>query len=105
MSRRFQRTIEDFVCDHCGFTVEGTGYTNHCPLCLWSSHVDVMPGDRKSECGGMMEPVAVEKRADGYRILHRCQVCGKEKWNQASPEDDFDRLVMIAELLGKQNSG
>lgn len=105
MSRRFQRTIEDFVCGHCGFEVQGTGYTNHCPRCLWSRHVDVMPGDRLADCGGLMAPVAVESKADAYRILHRCQICGTEKWNQASPGDDFDRLVMIAEMQGKQDRG
>ncbi|HEY4718945.1 MAG TPA: RNHCP domain-containing protein [Anaerolineales bacterium] len=105
MSRHFQRTIEDFVCGQCGFTVQGTGYTNHCPCCLWSRHVDVMPGDRQADCGGLMRPVAVEVKANGYRILHRCQICGAEKWNQASPADDFDRLVAIAELRGKHARG
>lgn len=105
MSRGFQRTIEDFVCGHCGFAVQGTGYTNHCPRCLWSRHVDVMPGDRQAECNGLMEPVAVETKAGAYRVLHRCQICGMEKWNQASSEDDFDRLVELAELQGKQARG
>ena len=76
MSRRFQRRIEDFVCGHCGHAVQGTGYTNHCPRCLWSRHVDVMPGDRQAECGGLMAPVAVAGAADAYRILHRCEACG-----------------------------
>jgi hypothetical protein len=105
MGRRFQRTIEDFVCGDCGFPVQGTGYTNHCPRCLWSRHVDEMPGDRLSPCGGLMEPISVEVRGNTYRILHRCQKCGKEKWNQASPADDFDRLLAIAEGWGKQAHG
>ena len=58
-TRRFARTVEDFVCEKCGTQVEGDGYTNHCPHCLWSRHVDVNPGDRKATCKGMMEPVAV----------------------------------------------
>jgi hypothetical protein len=103
--RRFQRTIEDFTCDHCGFAVQGTGYTNHCPNCLWSRHVDVMPGDRQASCGGLMEPVAVEKKSSGHRILHRCQLCGAEKWNQSAPEDRFVRLVEIAELQTRENRG
>jgi len=105
MSRRFQRKIEDFVCGHCGFAVQGSGYTNHCPRCLWSRHVDAMPGDRQAKCGGMMEPVAVAGTTDDYRILHRCQVCGIEKWNQAVPDDDFTQLLTIAELQGKQDRG
>lgn len=105
MSRRFQRKIEDFVCGHCGYAVQGTGYTNHCPRCLWSQHVDVLPGDRLAECGGLMEPVAVTGSTDSYRILHRCQICATEKWNQASADDDFDQLLAIAKLQWKQGSG
>ncbi len=105
MSRRFQRRIEDFVCGHCGHAVQGTGYTNHCPRCLWSRHVDVMPGDRQAECDGLMAPVAVAGAADAYRILHRCEACGTEKWNQASRDDDFEQLLAIAQLQRKQGSG
>lgn len=64
-----------------------------------------MPGDRQAECGGWMEPVAVTGKTDEYRILHRCLVCGTEKWNQASPGDDFAQLLTIAELQGKRDRG
>jgi hypothetical protein len=96
MSRRFQRRVEDFVCKNCGEAVVGGGYTNHCPICLYSLHVDVNPGDRLAECGGLMAPVAVSAKGDEYRILHRCAVCGAEKWNQAAPEDNFQQLLAIA---------
>jgi hypothetical protein len=46
--RRFQRTIEDFECERCRMLVTGSGFTNHCPACLWSKHVDVHPGDRQA---------------------------------------------------------
>ena len=59
-ARSFQRRIENFVCEHCGEKVIGDGYTNHCPKCLWSKHVDVNPGDRMAHCGGMMKPEALE---------------------------------------------
>ena len=51
---RFTRVVEDFTCGQCGAAVTGDGYTNHCPLCLWSRHVDINPGDRAAECGGLM---------------------------------------------------
>jgi hypothetical protein len=28
-----------------------------------------------------------------------------EKWNHASPQDDFSRLLAIAEMQGKQGHG
>jgi hypothetical protein len=44
-----------------------------------------------------MQPVALEGVTSKRRILHRCQVCGHEKWNRTAPEDSFDALVALAE--------
>jgi hypothetical protein len=102
MAKKFQRRIEDFVCEHCGRQVSGSGYTNHCPHCLWSKHVDVNPGDRNASCQGMMQPVGVEVEGGEYRILHRCTRCGLEKRNKTAPDDDFETLVALAEKRGRQ---
>lgn len=96
MAKRFQRRVEDFRCEHCGLPVAGDGFTNHCPACLWSKHVDRQPGDRAAGCGGLMAPVAVETTRDGHVLTHRCQRCGHEKRNRAAPEDDFRVLLEIA---------
>ena len=96
MSSKFKKHTEDFVCERCGFFVEGDGYTNHCPECLWSKHVDVFPGDRAGECGGMMEPVGVEIKNKEYVILHKCVKCGFEKKNKAAKEDNFDLITQIS---------
>ena len=54
---------DSFTCKVCGrlCTPQGAGsdHRNHCPNCLSSLHVDIEPGDRASDCGGIMEPVAV----------------------------------------------
>lgn len=105
MAKNFQRKIENFACEHCGLQMEGDGYTNHCPRCLWSRHVDIQPGDRLANCHGMMEPVAVSGSLNAYRILHRCQACGAEKWNQAQADDYFDQLLAIAQAQVKRNLG
>ena len=89
-SKTFERKKENFTCEKCGFEVVGNGYTNHCPKCLWSKHVDVNPGDRAATCGGMMEPVEVALKGGEYIILHRCIKCGFEKKNKASKEDMFN---------------
>ena len=96
MSLKFIKNKEDFVCEKCGTIVAGTGYTNHCPECLWSKHVDVFPGDRAGVCLGMMEPVRVEVKNREYTIIHKCQKCGLEKPNKAVPEDNFQMLVQIS---------
>jgi hypothetical protein len=95
-SKQFQRRTEDFTCERCGYFVTGTGYTNHCPKCLWSKHVDVNPGDRLATCGGRMEPVGIHLDAGEYAILHRCITCGHEKWNKASNNDDVDLIIELS---------
>lgn len=92
----FTRRAEDFLCGHCRAAVRGSGYTNHCPRCLWSRHVDIHPGDRAAECGALMEPIALQRGRQGQRILHRCLGCGYEKPNRSQPEDDFEALLALA---------
>ena len=94
----FTRVVEDFVCEKCGIHVRGSGYTNHCPKCLWSKHVDIDPGDRAAACGGMMEPVAIEgSTGKGYTVRHKCKKCGFVRTNMVSPEDDPDAVVGLAQ--------
>ena len=68
---------DTFTCKVCGrlCTPENAGsdHRNHCPNCLASLHVDIEPGDRDGDCGGIMEPVAVWVRRGGeWAIIHRC---------------------------------
>lgn len=97
MSLKFKRKIEDFACEQCGFEVEGNGFTNHCPKCLYSKHVDIFPGDRKEVCGGLMEPVSAEESGGEWSIIHKCQKCSKLQKNKISKEDDFDKVVEISQ--------
>ena len=96
MSTSFIKRKEDFKCENCGHEVKGTGYTNHCPICLWSKHVDINPGDRLETCGGLMEPVGIEKHDDGYLIIHKCQKCGIKKKNKSSKDDSFEELLKLS---------
>ena len=60
---------DTFTCKVCGRVCTpqnaGSDHRNHCPNCLSSLHVDEEPGDRASDCGGIMEPVAVWVRKGG----------------------------------------
>lgn len=94
--KRFRRNIEDFVCGRCGTDVSGDGYTNHCPKCLWSKHVDVNPGDRAARCGGLMRPVSIETEKGEYVLVHRCEKCGHEKRNRAGKGDDLDEIIRVS---------
>ncbi len=96
MKKRFTRTPENFVCDMCHIRIEGTGYTNHCPNCLWSKHVDKNPGDRLETCRGMMKPMRVEKKKGEWILTHRCEKCGFERKNRMGEEDNFEKAVEIS---------
>src|SRR5262245_24885788 len=69
-SRAVRQGQESFKCVNCrafiGPTVSGGKHRNHCPLCLYSRHVDdKRPGDRASICGAKMAPIGRFARADG----------------------------------------
>jgi len=95
MSSKFKRKIEDFVCENCGEEVKGDGFTNHCPKCLYSKHVDIFPGDRAESCCGLMEPIGSEESGGEWSLIHKCQKCGKVQKNKISKHDDFDSLIKI----------
>lgn len=94
-TKKFQRTREDFTCEHCGAVVEGTGYTNHCPKCLYSKHVDINPGDRKNSCGGLMKPIAALYSNGVYTIQQQCDVCGRKMKIKANERDDSALLIEL----------
>ncbi|MEX2541548.1 MAG: RNHCP domain-containing protein [Trueperaceae bacterium] len=94
-----------FTCSQCGREVPplaGGGCRNHCPFCLYSRHVDLLPGDRANECGGVLEPVGVVPDSrKGYVIVHRCLSCGELRRNRAALDDpacpdDFESLLALA---------
>ena len=100
MQRKFQRTIEDFTCENCGEEVKGTGYTNHCPVCLWSKHVDINPGDRENSCEGLMKPVDAYFKSQQWYLNQECQKCGEINVIKVQPEDN---QVAIQEILDKKS--
>lgn len=94
----FKMINEDFICQNCGKEVSkhpSGSARNHCPFCLCSLHLDaVFPGDRASDCHGLMLPVATTYHKNkGDMIVHECQKCGKKIPNKIAPDDDFISLV------------
>lgn len=97
MSRQSENT--GFFCGHCGRDVArqaGGSFRNHCPHCLHSRHVDVVPGDRAAQCGAVMEPVSVDHSGKkGFVLIHRCTRCGHLDRNRLAPDDDMDLVIAI----------
>lgn len=98
--KNFNMIDENFTCEHCGKNVEKLNYTarDHCPYCLYSKHVDIMPGDRKNQCHGLLEPIDIEKFKDTFKIIYKCQKCQQLHKNIMAKDDDMN---LIIELSGK----
>ena len=92
-----------FICDNCGREVlpqRDGSYRNHCRFCLFSKHVDRVPGDRMNECGGLMRPVGLRyKSGKGFQIVHKCLLCGEEKVNKVTENsvqpDDIEEIIKL----------
>ncbi len=95
-TRKFQRTKEDFKCDFCGTAVKGTGYTDHCPSCLVSKHVDIHPGDRANPCKGKMNPTSAIYQGGAFKINYKCLKCGEETCVRAAEDDNRELLIQLS---------
>jgi DNA-directed RNA polymerase subunit RPC12/RpoP len=96
--KRFQKNDSGFICANCGADVQPLGYTsrNHCPVCLHSLHVDVNPGDRASDCGGLLVPCqSLPDPKKGYIIVSGCKKCGAIRRNKSAQDDDMGLLIKL----------
>lgn len=90
---------EEFTCENCGaFNPLGREIRNHCAECLFSKHVDeTVPGDRGSECGGLMKPITVYKNKNkGFMIKFECVKCGVEYSNRVLDSDNMDLVANLS---------
>lgn len=94
----FIKNDNEFICKNCGRKVEKLGYTSrdHCNFCLYSLHVDIMPGDRLNKCRGILKPVnVIETAKKGKVIIYKCQKCGLEVRNIVANDDNEDEIYNI----------
>lgn len=105
-----------FTCLNCNAFIKeskhiGTRHRNHCPVCLYSKHVDSnKSGDRKSLCKSKMKPIgltfkkeAVNKyggeRIGELMLVHRCcnNECRKVSINRLAGDDDVEVILNLFE--------
>ncbi len=97
-TKRFTKNDSGFVCAVCGKEVKPLGYTsrNHCPYCLSSLHIDVMPGDRANDCKGILKPIQTEPdRKKGFIITFKCEKCGEKVRNKSAADDNNSLLIKL----------
>jgi len=103
-----------FFCENCGSWVTkdqfiGTHFRNHCPLCLYSKHVDTRDsGDRKSSCHGLMKPIGLTFKKEGFdkygqkrqgelMLIHHCLECHDFSINRLAADDQSEMVMLIFE--------
>lgn len=98
--KRFTMKDEKFICEHCGREVLPLGYTarDHCPYCLYSKHVDILPGDRKNTCLGLLEPIGISKYRDTFKIIYKCSVCKELHNNIMAVDDDMNKIIELSNI-------
>lgn len=96
--KQFSKLDESFICEHCKKKVEKLNYTSrdHCPYCLYSKHVDILPGDRSNTCKGLLKPLSIEKFKDSFKIFYKCEKCGEVHKNIIANDDDFNKIINLS---------
>lgn len=98
MMKRFTMKDENFTCEHCKKEVNKLNYTarDHCPYCLYSKHVDHLPGDRANPCCGLLKPIGIEPFKQRYKIVYRCETCGQFHRNIMASDDNMDLIIALS---------
>ncbi|MCL2353153.1 MAG: RNHCP domain-containing protein [Defluviitaleaceae bacterium] len=96
-----------FICVNCGLDVQaikkGT-IRNHCPFCLFSLHLDISPGDRQSDCHGVLRPIDIVSHSKkGWQIIHKCDSCGFEGKNKLADDDDIEKISILMKKRALHN--
>lgn len=96
--KRFNMIDESFVCENCKKEIEPLIYSarDHCPYCLFSKHVDILPGDRKNSCHGLLEPIKIEKFKNTYKIIYKCEKCHQIHKNIMANDDDMNVIIELS---------
>lgn len=96
--KQFTMKDENFICENCGKSVKKLNYTarDHCPHCLYSKHVDIMPGDRANNCKGLLKPIGIEKFKDSYKIIYKCIKCNEFHKNIVANDDNTDLIIELS---------
>ena len=96
--KNFTVKDENFVCENCGHDVDKLHYSSrdHCPNCLYSKHVDILPGDRLNDCQGLLKPIGIEKFKDTYKIIYKCLKCGETHKNVIAKDDNMALIIDLS---------
>ncbi len=112
-NRNYGGINSDFKCLQCRIYVSanpllsGVHNRNHCPLCLWSRHMDLYKaGDRLAACRAAMQPLGLTLKTSAKKygsnqgelmLIHVCTACGAVSINRIATDDDNDAIFQVFE--------
>ncbi len=115
------RAADGFSCVQCHAFVSsdpassGVQNRNHCPFCLWSSHVDLeTAGDRLAACRSRMEPIGLTVKSTRKKygpgqgelmLIHLCRGCEKLSINRIAADDSPAALLAAFEASFRLPAG
>lgn len=84
---------QPFTCTNCGRHVSPhpSSSRDHCNYCLYGKHVDIIPGDRKNSCKGLLEPVGLKVKNRKEQIVYTCLKCNETVNCITSPDDNREK--------------
>ncbi|HAU33969.1 MAG TPA: RNHCP domain-containing protein [Lysinibacillus sp.] len=102
LSRKTKNTA--FHCEQCGIDVtplNNGSFRNHCPHCLYSKQLDIVPGDRANPCKGLMKPITIDYSSKkGYQLVHQCTKCGHQSRNKVAVDcTQEDQLILFMQSI------
>jgi len=99
--KKFKMIDEEFICEICHKKINKLNYTarDHCNYCLYSKHVDIMPGDRLNNCHRILEPIGIEKFKNTYKIIYKCQKCNQLHKNIMAVDDNFEKIIELSKNI------
>ena len=91
---------ETFECIFCGqqIPMPKGGIRDHCPHCLRSRHVDIVPGDRAAKCRGRMDPTQFDLVGGVVWIEYRCSDCPHVYRVRSHTEDKVPHSLSVGDL-------
>ncbi|MEG2232551.1 MAG: RNHCP domain-containing protein [Bacilli bacterium] len=96
--KKFNMIDETFICKNCHNIVKALEYSarDHCPICLYSMHLDINPGDRLNNCKGLLKPIGIEKFKNTYKIMYKCEKCDEIHKNVIANDDNMDTIINLS---------
>lgn len=113
-----KRLTGDLQCGNCGsvfsLSIPNGKHRDHCPVCLYSVHIDNRPGDRNAWCGqgthdnwspSKLVPVGVTELQNVPSIVYKCEKCGAVKINKYAPDDSQSLITKLPTVSVKKIGG